>query len=94
MPIGVVNILLLVTVMIGGLILGGPLGIGTVMAVFGQGIVLQIACKICKFEPRQVNHEGVAELYHAFKAYRAGKKAGGAPESAAETKEEEKTEKL
>ena len=42
-------------------LLGGPVGIGTIISVFGMGTALQIVCKIMHFEPREVNHLNVTE---------------------------------
>lgn len=89
LPIGLVNIILLLAVMIGGLLLGGPLGIGTVIAVFGQGAVLQVVCRICKFEPRSVEHEGITDMYRAFKSFRQGTEKEETPD---ESRDKEKAE--
>lgn len=58
-PIGLVNILILIVVLISGWLLGGPVGLGTVFATFGIGITLQIICKIFNFEPRNVEHKDI-----------------------------------
>ena len=60
-PIGVVQTVMVGIALLIGWILGGPVGIGTVISVFGMGTALQIVCKIMKFEPRDVVHKNVIE---------------------------------
>ena len=44
-----------------GWLLGGPVGIGTLVSTFGSGIVMQIIFNLIKFEPRDVKHRSVTE---------------------------------
>ena len=67
LPIGAVSIVLLGTALAGGWLLGGPVGIGTVVSTFGSGIVMQIVFSIIKFEPRKIRHHGVIETLNALK---------------------------
>ena len=60
-PIGVVQTVLIGIVLLIGWLLGGPVGIGTVVSVFFAGTALQIVCKLMHFEPRDVNHLNVIE---------------------------------
>ena len=60
-PIGAVNVLILAVVLFAGWRLGGPIGLGTVLAVFGIGVMLQLALRLTKFEPKDVVHENLAE---------------------------------
>jgi len=60
-PIGAVSIGIMVTVLITGWLLGGPVGIGTAYSVFGTGIIMQLVFHIVKFEPRDVVHENLLE---------------------------------
>ena len=60
-PIGVVEVLLWAVVLLGGFLLGGPIGIGTVISTFGAGIIMQFVYNIIRFEPRKLKHRGVAE---------------------------------
>ena len=39
-----------------GWLLGGPVGIGTLISTFGAGIVMQLVYNLLKFEPRQIRH--------------------------------------
>ncbi len=59
LPIGAVQVILWATVLLIGWLLGGPVGIGTVVSTFGSGIVMQIIYSIIKFEPRKVEHQGI-----------------------------------
>jgi len=63
---GVVNVLLSVIVFSIGYVLGGTVGLGTLINMFGTGIILDIVFRICRFEPRDINQEGLAETVQAF----------------------------
>ena len=58
-PIGVVQILLWAAVTLGGWLLGGPVGIGTLIGAIGAGAVMQLVYNIIRFEPRDVVHRDV-----------------------------------
>ena len=60
-PIGVVQIGVLGVVLLIGWLLGGPVGIGTVITTFGTGTAIQIVFNALKFEPRNVEHKDVIE---------------------------------
>ena len=60
-PIGVVEVLLWGVVTLLGYLLGGPVGIGTLISVFGAGLVMQLVYGIVHFEPRQLRHRDAAE---------------------------------
>ena len=61
LPIGAVQVLLWGTVLLIGWLLGGPVGIGTIVTTFGSGIVLQLVFSVIGFEPREVKHQSVFE---------------------------------
>lgn len=63
---GVVNVVLSVVVFTVGYLLGGTVGLGTLINMFGTGIILDIVFRICRFEPRDVNQEGLAQTVQAF----------------------------
>lgn len=65
-PIGVVQTFMVGIALLIGWLLGGPVGIGTVISVFGMGTALQIVCKIMHFEPRDVVHKNVLETNRIF----------------------------
>ena len=60
-PIGVVQTVMIAIVLLVGWLLGGPVGIGTVISMFFAGTALQIVCKVMHFEPRDVVHKNVIE---------------------------------
>lgn len=60
-PIGVVQTVIVAVVLFAGWVLGGPIGIGTIISVFFAGTALQIVCKLMHFEPRDVKHLNVVE---------------------------------
>lgn len=61
LSIGTVQVLLQAMALAAGWALGGPVGVGTVVSVFGIGISMQIVFRLMKFEPRDVVHEGLWE---------------------------------
>ena len=67
LPIGVVEILLWGVVLLAGWLLGGPVGIGTVVTTFGGGLMMQLVYKLIRFEPRSVRHRGVVEVVREMK---------------------------
>ena len=58
-PIGLVEILLWAVVLLLGWLLGGPVGIGTLISTFGAGLVMQLVYQAVRFEPRDVEHRDV-----------------------------------
>ena len=62
LPIGLVEILLWAAVTLAGWLLGGPVGIGTVISTFGAGLVMQLVYNAVGFEPRAVVHRDVFEV--------------------------------
>ena len=62
LPIGVVEILLWAVVVLVGWLLGGPVGIGTLISTLGAGAVMQLVYSIIGFEPRDVRHKDVVEV--------------------------------
>ena len=67
LPIGVVNIIEAIVVLSIGWLLGGPVGPGTVLTAGCTGLVLQIVCRILKFEPRNLKHEGIFATIKRFR---------------------------
>ncbi|MCR5482158.1 MAG: hypothetical protein K6F52_05120 [Clostridia bacterium] len=58
-PIGALNTCILAVVLVIGWFLGGPVGIGSIIAPFGIGLMQQLAFNILKFEPRKVKHQNI-----------------------------------
>ncbi len=61
-PIGYVQIALWAVVLLAGWLLGGAVGIGTVLSTVGAGAVMQVVYNAIGFEPRDVKHKSVAEV--------------------------------
>lgn len=59
LPIGLVQAIILAVVLFFGWILGGKVGIGTLINVIGTGVMMQIVFKLVHFEPRNVKHRSV-----------------------------------
>ena len=60
--IGIVQILLLGIVLAAGWLLGGPVGIGTLISVFGTGLMMQLVYSVLRFEPRKIRHRSFSEI--------------------------------
>ena len=67
-PIGVVQIVLWVAVTAVGWLLGGPVGVGTLLSAFVAGAVTQLVYQALHFEPRDVVHRDVFEVSRALAA--------------------------
>lgn len=65
-PIGVVEILIWAAVLLAGWMLGGPVGIGTLISTFGAGAVMQVIYSAVHFEPRSIRHRDVTEVTREF----------------------------
>ena len=66
LPIGLVEILLWAAVLLVGWLLGGPVGIGTLISTFGAGAVMQLVYSALRFDPREVRHRDVLEVTRAL----------------------------
>ena len=62
LPIGVVEILLWAVVLLLGWLLGGPVGIGTMLSTVGAGAVMHLVYTALLFEPRSIRHRDVIEV--------------------------------
>ena len=60
-PIGVVKFCMELAVMLIGVLLGAPFGVGTVLIMALQASIFQFACRVCRYEPRNVVHEDLIE---------------------------------
>ncbi len=59
LSIGTVQIMILAIVLASGWLLGGKVGIGTVIGAFGTGIAVNIVFRILRFEPRDIVQDDV-----------------------------------
>ena len=60
-PIGVVEIILWAAVLLAGWLLGGPVGIGTIISTVGAGAIMQAVYSLLHFEPRDIRHRDIIE---------------------------------
>ena len=67
MPIGLVEILLWAAVLLAGWLLGGPVGIGTLISTFGAGLVMQLVYSALRFEPRVIRHRDITEIWKVLR---------------------------
>ena len=67
MPIGLVEILLWAAVLLAGWLLGGPVGIGTLISTFGAGLVMQLVYNALRFEPRNIRHRDIVEIWKVLR---------------------------
>jgi len=56
-----VEILLWAVVLLIGWLLGGPVGIGTLISTFGAGLVMQLVYNLIHFDPRTLKHKDIIE---------------------------------
>jgi len=67
-PIGVVGIMLWAVVLLVGWLLGGPVGIGTLLSTFAAGTVMQLVYNLLRFDPRDIRHRDVFEVLKELSA--------------------------
>ena len=67
LPIGIVKFVLEIAALIAGVIMGAAFGIGTVLVIALQASFFQFACKVCRFEPRQIANEDLADTFRKLR---------------------------
>lgn len=67
LPIGVVEILLWAVITFAGWLLGGSVGIGTIISVFVGGVVMHLFFDVIGFEPRKLKHKSLSETFRLMK---------------------------
>ena len=65
-PIGAVSIALLSTATLIGWLLGGPVGIGTILCAFASGPIMQAAFMSVKFDATGIRHQKIHESVKVF----------------------------
>ena len=65
-PIGAVSIGLLSTATLVGWLLGGPVGIGTILCAFASGPIMQAAFMSVKFDATGIRHQKIHESLKVF----------------------------
>ena len=66
-PIGIVEVIMWAVVLLFGWLLGGPVGIGTLISTFGARLVMQLVYNIIGFEPRKLKHKSLKETFRLIK---------------------------
>lgn len=62
-PIGIVKFVLEIAALLAGVVMGAAFGIGTVLVIALQASFFQFACRVCRFEPRDVKNEDLADTF-------------------------------
>ena len=66
LPIGAVSIALLSTATLIGWLLGGQVGIGTLICAFGAGPIMQLAFRTMHFDATHIRHQRLKDSYRVF----------------------------
>ena len=70
LPIGIVKFALEIAALIAGVIMGAAFGIGTVLVIALQASFFQFACRVCRFEPRQIVNEDLTDTIEKIRSRR------------------------
>lgn len=62
-PVGTFRFFLEMFALVSGVLMGADFGIGTVLVIALQASILQLACMVCRFEPRSVENEDLADTW-------------------------------
>ena len=73
-PIGLVSVALLSTATLIGWLLGGPVGIGTIICAFCAGPIMQFAFRTVRFDATDIRHQRLKESAKVFLKNRASQK--------------------
>ena len=66
LPIGLISVALLSSATLIGWLLGGPVGIGTILCAFGSGPVMQLAFRTVRFDATSVSHQRLRDSLGVF----------------------------
>jgi len=66
LPVGFCRSTIELSAVIVGWILGGMVGIGTIISAFATGFCIQITFKLLKFDPTEVKHETLGQTYQVL----------------------------
>lgn len=64
--IGSINLIIFAIVLILAVLMGAPVGIGTVITVAFTGVLMDIVFKIARFDPCLIHHENLAQTCRAL----------------------------
>ena len=73
-PIGVIGIIIQGTATGIGYLLGGPVGIGTIICAFAAGPIMELAFKTARFDATGVEHQNILESIKIL--FKRNKKSG------------------
>ena len=62
-PIGLVSVALLSTVTLTGWLLGGPVGLGTILCALGAGSIMQLAFRSVRFDATTIRHQRLRDSF-------------------------------
>ena len=62
-PIGAVKFCIELVALGIGFLMGAPVGIGTLLVMLLQSGIFQLACRFCRYEPRNIHHEDLPETF-------------------------------
>ena len=65
-PIGLVSVAILSAATLTGWLLGGPVGIGTVICAFCAGPIMQLAFHTVRFDATGIRHQRLKETFRVF----------------------------
>lgn len=60
-PIGMISLLILLATALGGWLLGGPIGVGTVLSVLAAGPIMQAEFRMVGFDATGLQHQDIAD---------------------------------
>jgi uncharacterized membrane protein YczE len=67
-PVGVCRSIVELSVTVIGWVLGGMVGVGTIISVVAIGLFIQIVFAVFKFDPAMVEHETLMQTFKSLKA--------------------------
>ena len=62
-PIGTFKFAIEAVALLAGALMGAPVGLGTVLVMVLQASIFQLACRICRYEPRSIVHEDLMDTF-------------------------------
>ncbi len=65
-PIGLVSVMLLSAATLTGWVLGGPVGIGTIICAFCAGPIMQFAFRTVNFDATHIDHQSLKQTIKVF----------------------------
>ena len=66
LPIGLVSVALLSTATLIGWLLGGPVGVGTLICAFGAGPIMQLAFRSVRFDATGTRHQRLRDSFRVL----------------------------